>query len=107
MEQLWNRGGATAGKRSVLRKAENGLNYREAVATGCDWLQRHQPDQRQAKYYTGQAELDQGPIADALSRAWRTSPRIVVAGSIFLLGDVLKLVGRLRAAGASASPDRT
>jgi len=46
-------------------------------------------------------------IADALSRAWRTSPRIVVAGSIFLLGDVLKLVGRLRAAGASASPDRT
>ena len=31
-------------------------------------------------------------IADALTEAWRHSPRIVVAGSIFLLGDVLKLV---------------
>ena len=31
-------------------------------------------------------------IADALVEAWRHSPRIVVAGSIFLLGDVLKLV---------------
>jgi len=31
-------------------------------------------------------------IADALAEAWRHSPRIVVAGSIFLLGDVLKLV---------------
>lgn len=29
----------------------------------------------------------------ALDTAWRTSPRILVAGSIFLLGDVLKLVG--------------
>jgi folylpolyglutamate synthase/dihydropteroate synthase len=28
--------------------------------------------------------------ADALAAAWRMSPRIVVAGSIFLLGDVLK-----------------
>jgi len=33
-------------------------------------------------------------VADALSRAWRASPRIVVAGSIFLLGDVLKLISR-------------
>ena len=31
-------------------------------------------------------------IADALTEAWRHSPRIVVAGSIFLLGDVLRLV---------------
>ncbi len=31
-------------------------------------------------------------IADALAAAWRASPQIVVAGSIFLLGDVLKLV---------------
>src|ERR1700729_2621574 len=29
-------------------------------------------------------------IDDALAEAWRRSPRIVVAGSIFLLGDVLK-----------------
>src|SRR4029077_20525381 len=33
-------------------------------------------------------------VADALSRAWRASPRIVVAGSFFLLGDVLKLISR-------------
>jgi dihydrofolate synthase / folylpolyglutamate synthase len=32
--------------------------------------------------------------ADALALAWRESPRIVVAGSIFLLGDVLKLIDR-------------
>ncbi len=30
-------------------------------------------------------------IPDALAAAWRLSPRIVVAGSIFLLGDVLRL----------------
>ena len=29
---------------------------------------------------------------DALNTAWRMAPRIVVAGSIFLLGDVLKLI---------------
>jgi dihydrofolate synthase/folylpolyglutamate synthase len=29
-------------------------------------------------------------VADALARAWRLSPQIVVAGSIFLLGDVIK-----------------
>jgi dihydrofolate synthase/folylpolyglutamate synthase len=28
---------------------------------------------------------------EALHVAWRTSPRIIVAGSIFLLGDVMKL----------------
>jgi dihydrofolate synthase/folylpolyglutamate synthase len=32
-------------------------------------------------------------VDDALDRAWRQSPRIVVAGSIFLLGDVLKAIG--------------
>jgi len=32
-------------------------------------------------------------VVDALATAWRSAPRIVVAGSIFLLGDVLKLVG--------------
>jgi dihydrofolate synthase / folylpolyglutamate synthase len=32
-------------------------------------------------------------VAGALARAWRASPRIVVAGSIFLIGDVLKLIG--------------
>lgn len=31
--------------------------------------------------------------ADALADAWRTSPRIVVAGSVFLLGDVMKEIG--------------
>ena len=31
-------------------------------------------------------------VADALAAAWRDSPRIVVAGSIFLLGDVMKLI---------------
>lgn len=30
----------------------------------------------------------------ALARAWQHSPRIVVAGSIFLLGDVLKAIAR-------------
>ena len=33
-------------------------------------------------------------VADALTRAWKLSPHIVVAGSIFLLGDVLKELGR-------------
>ena len=33
-------------------------------------------------------------LAEALEIAWRDSPRIVVAGSIFLLGDVLKLIER-------------
>ena len=33
-------------------------------------------------------------VAAALDRAWRASPDIVVAGSIFLLGDVLKLINR-------------
>ena len=32
--------------------------------------------------------------ADALERAWSASPRIVVAGSIFLLADVMKELGR-------------
>ena len=32
-------------------------------------------------------------IDDALDAAWRTAPKIVVAGSIFLLGDVLKRAG--------------
>jgi len=32
--------------------------------------------------------------AAALDRAWRAAPDIVVAGSIFLLGDVLKLINR-------------
>jgi dihydrofolate synthase/folylpolyglutamate synthase len=31
--------------------------------------------------------------ADALAAAWRLSPRIVVAGSIFLLGDVMRQLG--------------
>ena len=31
-------------------------------------------------------------IPDALACAWRVAPRIVVAGSIFLLGDVMKLI---------------
>jgi dihydrofolate synthase/folylpolyglutamate synthase len=33
-------------------------------------------------------------VAEALRIAWRTSPRIVVAGSIFLLGDVMKELER-------------
>jgi dihydrofolate synthase/folylpolyglutamate synthase len=35
----------------------------------------------------------QPSVADALAAAWRTSPRIVVAGSIFLLGDVMQQLG--------------
>jgi dihydrofolate synthase/folylpolyglutamate synthase len=31
-------------------------------------------------------------VGEALAAAWRRSPRIVVAGSIFLLGDVLRLL---------------
>ena len=33
-------------------------------------------------------------VQDALRTAWTLSPRIVVAGSIFLLGDVMKETGR-------------
>ena len=32
-------------------------------------------------------------LDEALDTAWRASPRIVVAGSIFLLGDVIKTAG--------------
>lgn len=32
--------------------------------------------------------------AEALDIAWESSPRIIVAGSIFLLGDVMKEIGR-------------
>jgi dihydrofolate synthase/folylpolyglutamate synthase len=32
-------------------------------------------------------------LPDALATAWRLSPRIVVAGSLFLLGDVMREVG--------------
>jgi hypothetical protein len=32
--------------------------------------------------------------AEALERAWRIAPRIVVAGSMFLIGDVMKELGR-------------
>ena len=38
MEQLWNRGGATGGKRSARGTPENGLNWRQTVATGCHQL---------------------------------------------------------------------
>src|SRR2546430_1761263 len=38
MEQLWNRGDATGGKGSTRRWPENGLNYRQTVATGCHRL---------------------------------------------------------------------
>jgi folylpolyglutamate synthase/dihydropteroate synthase len=33
-------------------------------------------------------------VSDALARAWKLSPHIVVAGSIFLLGDVLQELQR-------------
>jgi folylpolyglutamate synthase/dihydropteroate synthase len=33
-------------------------------------------------------------VGDALAHAWRLSPQIVVAGSIFLLGDVIKELQR-------------
>jgi hypothetical protein len=32
-------------------------------------------------------------VAAALDIAWRDASRILVAGSIFLLGDVMKLIG--------------
>ena len=35
VEQLWNRGGATGGKGSALRRDENGLIQPRTVATGC------------------------------------------------------------------------
>jgi hypothetical protein len=38
VEQLWNRGGATGGKRSPVRRPENGLIWGETVATGCHRL---------------------------------------------------------------------
>jgi hypothetical protein len=38
MEQLWNRGGATGGKGSGGQQAQNALNQRETVATGCHRL---------------------------------------------------------------------
>jgi dihydrofolate synthase/folylpolyglutamate synthase len=38
-------------------------------------------------------DVEPAPAA-ALDRAWRASPDIVVAGSIFLLGDVLNLINR-------------
>jgi hypothetical protein len=38
MEQVWNRGGATAGKRSVFERHEIGLNWRKTVASGCHRL---------------------------------------------------------------------
>jgi hypothetical protein len=38
MEQLWNRGDATGGKRSARGTPENGLNYGPTVATGCHRL---------------------------------------------------------------------
>jgi len=38
-------------------------------------------------------EVEESP-ADALTRAWSASPRIVVAGSIFLLADAMKQLGR-------------
>lgn len=37
-------------------------------------------------------EIESSP-ASALATAWRTAPRIVVAGSIFLLGDVMREIG--------------
>jgi folylpolyglutamate synthase/dihydropteroate synthase len=33
-------------------------------------------------------------VAKALDAAWLTAPRTVVAGSIFLLGDVLRVTGK-------------
>jgi folylpolyglutamate synthase/dihydropteroate synthase len=33
-------------------------------------------------------------VGDALTHAWHLSPQIVVAGSIFLLGDVIKELQR-------------
>jgi folylpolyglutamate synthase/dihydropteroate synthase len=38
-------------------------------------------------------EVEPSP-ARALTAAWRIAPRIVVAGSIFLIGDVLKEIDR-------------
>ncbi|MGB7220822.1 MAG: folylpolyglutamate synthase/dihydrofolate synthase family protein [Vicinamibacterales bacterium] len=37
--------------------------------------------------------IEERPLAAALAAAWCASPRIVVAGSIFLLGDVMKEIG--------------
>jgi dihydrofolate synthase / folylpolyglutamate synthase len=41
----------------------------------------------------GLAVRTESSVADALAAAWGASPRIVVAGSIFLLGDVMQQLG--------------
>jgi dihydrofolate synthase/folylpolyglutamate synthase len=47
----------------------------------------------QARAFAPALRIAIEPVLDqALAAAWRRSPRIVVAGSIFLLGDVLKLL---------------
>jgi hypothetical protein len=38
MEQLWLREGASGGKRSGRQRPENGLTWRQTVATGCQRL---------------------------------------------------------------------
>ena len=48
-----------------------------------------------SSYRAGTPVTDRGSPLEALEIAWRTSPRIIVAGSIFLLGDVMKLPGQL------------
>jgi dihydrofolate synthase / folylpolyglutamate synthase len=47
-----------------------------------------------ARQAAPQLSVDVVPVTtDALAAAWRTSPRIVVAGSIFLLGDIMEAFG--------------
>jgi dihydrofolate synthase/folylpolyglutamate synthase len=49
---------------------------------------------RQARAIAPAIPITVAPALDAaLEEAWRLSPRIVVAGSIFLLGDVMKAAG--------------
>ena len=48
-----------------------------------------------------------GSIDGALRDAWRIAPRIVVAGSIFLLGDVLKHAAGLETDVIPFEHDRT
>jgi dihydrofolate synthase/folylpolyglutamate synthase len=49
--------------------------------------------ERVAAISPGQPVLIRPDVGDALETAWAMSPRIVVAGSIFLLGDVMKEFG--------------
>jgi dihydrofolate synthase/folylpolyglutamate synthase len=67
-----------------------------AVLTRASHPRSSEPSALQAVARTVAPELNTSVEArpfDALNAAWRAGPRIVVAGSIYLLGDVIPLLG--------------